>query len=109
MGLVEDEEDAEVTLVGEATDLLLDGAQRQGAGIGRLEAELETDLAAEVAGIDGGVVEIAGAQALVELVEPGGAEELLLLEATAERGAVEAVEMSVYHFSSSIFLAMRSR
>ena len=145
LGLVEDEEDAEVALVGEATDLLLDGAQRQGAGVGRLEAELEADLATEVAGIDGGVVEIDGAyllgvelvaqtsqgggfaaaelagqeaetavldegtQTLVELVEPWGAEELVLLETAAEGGTAEAVKVSVHHLSSSILRAMRSR
>ena len=48
----------EVAFLGEAVDLLLDGAQGQGPGKGRLQAKLQGDLAAEVAGIDGCVVDV---------------------------------------------------
>jgi hypothetical protein len=64
MGLVDDKKDGEVPVVDEARDLLLDGTEAEGTGPVGLEAELQGKLAEEVGGVDGGVVEVDGADLL---------------------------------------------
>ena len=60
MRLVDHEKDREVPFLYEADDLLLDGAETEGPGPVGLQAELQGELAEEVGGVDGGVVEIDG-------------------------------------------------
>ena len=69
MGLVDDEQDRQVSFLDETLDLVLDLAQGQGAGPLGSQAELEGELAAEVGRVDEGVVQVDGADLIgMELV-----------------------------------------
>jgi hypothetical protein len=61
MGFVDDDQDGEVPVFDESLDLELDETEGHGSGPLGLEPKLESELAAEVGGVDEGVVEIDGA------------------------------------------------
>ena len=64
MSLVDHKQDREMTFLDEPDDLLLDGAEAESPRPVGLQAELEGELAKEVGGVDGGVVQVDGTDLL---------------------------------------------
>lgn len=58
MGFVDDEQDGEVAILDESLDLVLDEPEGHGPGPLGLEPQLESELSAEVGGVDQRVVQV---------------------------------------------------
>src|SRR5262249_22983050 len=61
VGFVDDQQDGEMSIFDKPLDLVLDDSEGHGSGPLGLEAHFQGELAAEVGGIDEGVVQVQGA------------------------------------------------
>ena len=103
VGFVDDEQDGYVAVFDEALDLLLDEAEGHGARPFGLEAECKGELAAEVGGVDQGVVQVHSAHLVgVEIVaqspQGGGFAAARLAGEQADGPGVDQVAQTAVEF-----------